>query len=629
MFPPVEYPRCWDTVDNPFPIVHLNYDSNTLTMNCTKGQKPKYVLGPVDDRKLVLRHEVEDMWEMKEYSKPVKLEKRHEFALATCNEEMLDRAVYIPRFNETLYKETAQTMQKLRQAHSTHKKPLIVLMMIVDSFSRKHFFRKLHKTVDYLNHLNSGNSYKIYDFFMHNIIGTNSVGNQAPILGSNFYIENIEEKYIGDLNQDFAGEDGIWTIYKKKGFVTYFGLESCDNSFPRKLGRMPNIDHVSSPFYCATYKFTDYKASKSNRKQRCIGPHMSHYYIFNYTQAFTEMYSGLNQWLYVHVDAAHESSGQHAATLDLDLKLFLEKFLEYNANNDVVVFLEGDHGMRYGDWFKNVEAFQENRLPAFFFINPHNLLKEIEYSYDTLHHNSLRLNTKLDMRKTLIYLSGLPYGLDIASEELYPAVNMYKEKVNNNRTCAESGIPPWQCGCLVLETLDESLYNKSHPNYDPQDKVTWELQWLIYELAEGAILYLNSQAYTPHSLPFLCKKLTLNRIHSAYALNLDPNLEEFKLEISVLESSSARFEVTFLVSTASEYMTYMANSFPIEPLIYNGYRKKWRILNISRLDKYGGICELMSRELEIESEFCICKDVSELAEIAPGFYDYIFKTYLS
>lgn len=443
-----------------------------------------------------------------------------------------------------------------------------------------------------------------------------------------YNLENIQEQYIGDLNKDFAGEDGIWTIYKNKGFVTYFGLESCDNSFPRKLGRMPNIDHVSSPFYCAAYKLTDYKASKSNRKQRCIGPHMSHYYIFNYTQTFTEMYSGLNQWLYVHVDAAHESSGQHAATLDLDLEQFMKKFMEYNQDNDVVVMLEGDHGMRYGDWFKNVEAFQENRLPAFFFINPHSLLKNIEYSYDTLHHNSLRLNTKLDMRKTLIYLSGLPYGLEIDSQELYPAVNMYKQKANNNRTCAESGIPPWQCGCLVLETLDRSLYDRTDPEYNSQDEVTWELQWLINELAEGTIRYLNSQSYTPNTAPFLCHKLTLGRILSVYALSLDPNLEEFKLEITVLESPSARFEVTYLISTAQEYMSYMPNGYPIEPLIYNGYRKKWRILNISRLDKYGGTCELMTREVNIESEYCICKSLSEIGEVNRVFYEYILNTYL-
>lgn len=181
----MKYPRCWDTVDDPYPIVHLDYTQNIMTMNCTQGQKPKYVLGPIDDRKLVLRHEVEDMWIMKEYQKPVKIDKRHEFAFATCNEEMLDRAVYIPRFNETLYQETLKTMQNLRSTHQTTKKPLIVLMMIVDSFSRKHFFRKLPRTVEYLNNLNSQDKYKIYDFYMHNIIGTNSVGNQAPILGSN------------------------------------------------------------------------------------------------------------------------------------------------------------------------------------------------------------------------------------------------------------------------------------------------------------------------------------------------------------------------------------------------------------------------------------------------------------
>lgn len=169
---------------------------------------------------------------------------------------------------------------------------------------------------------------------------------------------------------------------------------------------------------------------------------MSHWYIFNYTQHLNELYQGVNQWLYLHLTAAHESTGNHAATLDKDLSAFLKQFLAKNAGNEVALFLAGDHGMRYGDWFKNAEAFQENRLPIFLFINSKPLLDRIESSYDVLEHNSFRLNSKLDMRKTMIYLSGVPYDLDIQSVEEHEAVNLYTEKIRDSRTCQDVGIPP-------------------------------------------------------------------------------------------------------------------------------------------------------------------------------------------
>jgi hypothetical protein len=462
-------------------------------------------------------------------------------------------------------------MESLKQERA----PLVVLMMTVDSFSRYHFYRKLPLTLAWLEQQRA--KFSVVDFLIHNIIGTNSVGNQAPIFGS-----NIQERYTGNLLDDFAGEQAIWYKFKQKvrpkqGFVTSFALESCDNSFPRKLGRRPRIDYVSSPFYCAANKFTNYRSSKSNRKQRCIGPAMSHEYVFNYTLTVSQMYQTLNQWHYLHVDAAHESTGLHAETLDLDLRTFLDHFVNLHAASEVVVFLAADHGMRYGDWFKSVEAFQENRLPAFFLLTQKSVVQSIEGSLDNTFHNSLRLTSKLDLRKTLTFLSGLPYGLALDSEELFPAFNLYTQKIPNSRSCQEAGIPLWHCSCLELMELESEIYDKSSPKYQNNHPVTRELEWLLGTLAEAALTHINEQVFTPKRPHSICKKLSLDRILKAYALNLDPNLEEFKIELAVKQQTGVRFEVTFLVSTAEDNLEASAEGYAVEPIVYNGYRKKFRV----------------------------------------------------
>lgn len=376
---------------------------------------------------------------------------------------------------------------------------------------------------------------------------------------------------------------------------------------------MPKIDYVSGPFYCATSKMVKQSTTKDNRKQRCIGPNMSHMYVFNYTMALTQMYAGLNQWHYLHVNAAHESTGLHAETLDLDLKGFLDDFMVKNAESDVVVFLAADHGMRYGDWFKSGEAFQENRLPAFFLISSRTVVDSLEGSLDTLHHNSFRLTSKLDIRKTLTFLSGFPSGLALDSDELFPAFNLYTQKIPNSRSCQEAGIPLWHCSCLELLELEPEIYDKMHKDYVPSHPVTWELEWLLYTLAEATITHINEQVFTPKNVysHSICRRLSLGSILKAYALNLDVNMEEFKLEVSVKESEGVRFEVTILMSTAKDYFEPSDEGFPVQAIVYNGYRKLFRvrarqILNLSRRDKYAGTCELVASKLSLDQELCVC-----------------------
>jgi hypothetical protein len=72
----------------------------------------------------------------------------------------------------------------------------------------------------------------------------------------------------------------------------------------------------------------------------------------------SELYREKNQFLYLHLNAAHESTGQHAITLDVDLFNTLSTyFTKYGDTHELVFFLHADHGMRYGNWFKEQEAY--------------------------------------------------------------------------------------------------------------------------------------------------------------------------------------------------------------------------------------------------------------------------------
>jgi hypothetical protein len=103
-----------------------------------------------------------------------------------------------------------------------------------------------------------------------------------------------------------------------------------------------------------------------------------------------DIYKDLNQWIYLHLDTAHEASGQHAGLLDLDLPEHLELILD----DRTIVFLEADHGMRYGEWYQSESGYFEHKLPAFFIIAPTGILDKIEGSYGNLYHNTMRITSK-------------------------------------------------------------------------------------------------------------------------------------------------------------------------------------------------------------------------------------------
>lgn len=184
VFPWKAYPTCESQVKDPFPMIHIDLDTNLLSMNCTSKAKPKFLLGPVDNRKFTMRREVEDLWEIQEYhGKPVEIKAWHEFALGTCtDEEFFDQATYMLRPNFTAALLAKNNTRHWQAETGVVRRPLIVFMLVIDSYSRRHFFRKMPETVAFLNGLNKLDKYRVFDFKLHNTIGGNSVANQVPLL---------------------------------------------------------------------------------------------------------------------------------------------------------------------------------------------------------------------------------------------------------------------------------------------------------------------------------------------------------------------------------------------------------------------------------------------------------------
>ncbi|CAG9336231.1 unnamed protein product [Blepharisma stoltei] len=615
VFPPHEYPTC-DILTENAPIMSFDLSQNKFTMECDGKSKGYYILEPKRSKNsLYMKQEMTKMWEIKEYDSPVTLKHNEEFAIGSCDGKKWNGAIYMPRFNETAYNRTKERMKELSDKTGVFHRPQIVFMLTIDSFSRRHFFRKLPKTVELLNSL--GNSkYSIFDFKIHNVFGATSVENMVPVFGNHTNVKIHDNPPL----KDYLGPAALWNKFRDMGYITYLGFEDCDYYFPKSIGRYPQADHITRSFYCAGFEFMDLKMRKQNTVQRCMGEHMSHYYILNYTKEFTNLYKDLNQWIYIHINTAHEETGLHATTLDPDLSNFLKNYLrEYEDTHDVVIYLHADHGMRYGNWFKDIEAYQEVKLPSLFLIASNSLLDRIPYSYDSLSHNAKSLTTKIDLRPTSLFLSGLPYDIEYpVYDEPYskPYIVLFNQKVNGNRTCYDLGIHPLHCSCLVLKEIDPSYYDLNSDN---------ELNVLLKRIVTETIVAINSEVFTPTGIigNSICQKLTLKSIQKAFGLQLTSVLEEIQIQFNVNESEKALFEVYALVGSSqrTSILRNIGGQGAAIPSVYLDYRIRIKTIGISRKDAYAGPCENLSRANNINAEYCICKDFEEIKQSYPKLFD--------
>ena len=80
------------------------------------------------------------------------------------------------------------------------------------------------------------------------------------------------------------------------------------------------------------------------------------------------------------------------------------------------------------------------KLPAFFLIAPTPLLDKIPNSYATLWHNTGRLNSKLDIRETLLYLVEFLFHAKLPRNEKY--INIFQDLIPNTRECSDARIKP-------------------------------------------------------------------------------------------------------------------------------------------------------------------------------------------
>lgn len=581
LFPEFIYPNC-PSKDNYG--LYIDYSKNKFYYNCTQkngfiivGPKSKItVTNPPYTKFFVSKYSLDD---------EVQISYNNDFSLGWCGKSKGEDATdyfLSPRMRKASYKAAIEK--------SSLKKPLIILFITPDSLSRNHFFRKLKTTVSYLSSLKN---YQVYDYKFHNIIGADTSENQMRVFGEE-WVKNFE----GDQNIDYHGPKAIWKILKNLGFVTLWGTDACADNVPKSMGRIPEVDNVVNLFFCSQYIFGKYRGAKQLLyKQRCLGDKMPHSYLMEYSLNFTKMYPKANQWIYNHFTAAHEGSGQHAQTLDVDLANYIKKYLtDFKETHEIAIFLCSDHGMRYGDFMSDSDSIQEHRLPACFTIISDDLIRSQNFNREIMAANSFKLTTKPDLRRTMLELASDYTGNLISPGYLQKSYyNFLKTSIPDNRTCEDAKIPIWFCASFTPKNIEKNII-LGKDNLTPKE-IT--LKKLIEEIIVRVIDYINMNSYQNYYSKnnFLCQKVSLKVINSVNFVEISSSSYVVRIIFDITEDENANFDSWVEISKKSG-----------DPLIFLGEKMFSKVIYVGRYDKSKIICENQARDFGIDPALCICKE---------------------
>ena len=316
-----------------------------------------------------------------------------------------------------------ETLSQERKKIEKDKNSLFnnVLIIYVDSLSRNHFQRKMHKLTKYLE-----------PFMKYNLNGTEKEYTAFQFMKYNtlkgLTLPNIKAMFYGVGLNESEGVNLV-KFYKEQGYVTGHTGTTCGKEIFSVNGLLrsqhldyDDWDHENIAMFCDENFFDwRYPINKgiASVLKRCLYGKYAFEYMFDYAKQFWNIYRENKKFFRVHFNEGHEGSMELVSYLADPLFEFVKYFFDNNLLNDTFMFIVSDHGNHMlGPWavLRPQDYIIETTLGTLFFIIPNNDKLYKDRLYDIIHENQQIFITPYDIHDTMIHLA---YGTDIPSQMAY------------------------------------------------------------------------------------------------------------------------------------------------------------------------------------------------------------------
>jgi len=305
------------------------------------------------------------------------------------------------RKNYTLIKERKKLIKK-RKNNLLYKN---VLILFFDTLSRAHFFRKLPKTIKFLNKFSKyqtnilKKNMTIFQYFKYNSINTFT----APNLIASYYGGKVNGKGVHFGN-----------YFKKNGFIIGRVNNFCEKEIVINQGNNKSFkhvfwDHEGTSIGCIKGFYNGIFTHKiSSLVKRCLfGKDLTEYSL-EYLESFWKAYiSNHKMFLYQSIEG-HEPTGELIGHYDDIYFNFLNKFYSNALFKDTVILIFSDHGQHLSGplyLFNSEDFFFERTLATLFLIVPNKKVLYKNNLYDEIKYNEQIFITPFDIYNTLLYFA--------------------------------------------------------------------------------------------------------------------------------------------------------------------------------------------------------------------------------
>ena len=305
------------------------------------------------------------------------------------------------RKNETLIKERENLIKK-RKTKLLYKN---ILILFFDTLSRAHFFRKLPKTINFLNQFSKYQTntliknMTVFQYFKYNSINTFT----APNL--------IASYYGGKVN---GNGTHFGNYFKDNGFIIGRVNNFCEKEVVINKGNIKSFnhsiwDHEGSSIGCIKGFYRGIFADKiSSLVKRCLfGKDLTEYSL-EYLKSFWEAYISQPKMFLFQSIEGHEPTGELIGHYDEIYYNFLNNFYSNALLKDTIILIFSDHGQHLSGplyLFNSEDFFFERTLAILFLVIPNNELLYKNNLYEKIKYNEQVFITPFDIYNTLIYFA--------------------------------------------------------------------------------------------------------------------------------------------------------------------------------------------------------------------------------
>ncbi|XP_072165182.1 uncharacterized protein [Diadema setosum] len=414
-------------------------------------------------------------WEYYEGSHNVTMET--EYADIACKDKLFqDVHNYHTQFLEKPGVDWIQehALRTVRQKEPKWK-PVSILTVVLDSTSRAQFHRScgLPKTAALLRKYYEGSlssssyagfskglSHQSFVFNRLNGISSATVLNLTPMFSGELY-EDVDEDKVRRGIYGKAINEWIWQYAEARGYLTSYGIDNTSGMMGTRtnckacLYRPPALPHSEHDWR----RKENQEIAPDVLSGLCDGNHMLHEHILNYTRDFLR-HPHPAKWAALDLNAGHRKEMESVNQVDKELAETLKTLLQEDEN--LVIFLLGDHGKPFHKDPSNLGSYYETLLPFLSVTMPTWMLQQRPDVFRNLAINQDKYMVHADLHLSIKSLMHFPYMETVGGARGKKAVNIFTEEIPRERGCEDADMPMWSCVCGVMKKLKKEEWTKRH-----------------------------------------------------------------------------------------------------------------------------------------------------------------------